>query len=519
MHGPKAWCFRALAIILRGTGHPVFIMRMVWHFCCILFSAVKRIFPYIAFMIVFLAPLLVQAASETYYFPTDVEQELIGLINDARQSPLDTAVSYGVRRAQVLSDFPEQAADFKAGLTPLSTHQALLRSANQHVQEMLNKAYYSKTSSDGAGPEDRMEAWGYLMSWGTERLGMLAYRNYMDADEAVALIFENMILDELDPDGSGGLCILDPDLTDVGVAVQAGEWEISGETLNVYMVVCDFGDSLLTEAESTLMVQINQARRFPLRVASVLDVSYADAVSAVPDLTDYLSGGLPALRMDSRLYWSASGHAWDMLEQDYLSVDSADGRTLKQRILAAGYPAGKVNEAIRVTATTEAADEMAVMIANLRRLLLREFDPDNTAVRSILNSSYTDAGPIVLGSTPEESSSEEGGLYDKYYIRMQVCDYAAKTSSTDTVGGVFGWGYVDENDNSLMDPGEETAEAAVAVMNSAGGLLMEAVTDSAGGFNVELPAGQYLVRMTAGTQRLTRRVQVNDSFVPVAFDF
>ena len=489
-------------------------------FCGMLIASkprMMRIFIHIALFLALICPCSLLAETRAPLLPSDGELQMIELINEARRQPLAVAESFGKASVQVLDDFPELSDILRNGLLPVSTHQALLGSSLEHAQDMLENSYYSKSSQNGNGPIDRMEAFGYIASDGDVLLGMLAFRNYMEEEKAVQLIFKSMFLDELDPEWTGRKCILDPNFTDIGVSVKIGQWVVNGETLNIYMVVCDFGATAVNDAEATLMILINQARRFPIQQMKALGITLSEALDAIPYISDYASEGMTPVGIDKNLYWTANAHGWEMLDMDYLSSISLDGLTPKQRILESGYPALTAGELIRPISTTNPVDVLLAAGINFERLLRREFDPANT--RKILNPVFTDAGPGVLASTPEaRPEDEDAGLFDKYHVNLLVCDLASKATD-DQSGGVYGWAYCDINLNGLYDPGEGMARASVKIRDNDSNLLADLFTDNAGGFWMKLSSGEYLITVDDGVGKSGRRVSVVDGFVSVPVRF
>jgi hypothetical protein len=218
--------------------------------------------------------------------------------------------------------------------------------------------------------------------------------------------------------------------------------------------------------------------------------------------------------IDKNLYWTANTHAWEMLDMDYLSAVSLDGLSPKQRILESGYPAQTVSELIRPLSTTNPVDGSVGAGINFERLLRREFDQANLANRKILNPVFSDAGPAVISSTPSaDPEDDEAGRFDKYFVNLLVCDIASKTTNNQAAG-IYGWVYYDENLNGLFDPEEGMVRASVDIRDKDGKMLLsEFFTDNAGGFQVELPSGEYLVMIDDGEVKIGRRVHVDESYV------
>ena len=475
----------------------------------------KRIILHIALFFILAWPFGLQADDNVPLLPSEGELQLIQLINESRRQPLAVAESYGKTSTQAIVDFPELSGILEIGLKPLSTHQSLLGSALAHAKDMLENNYYSKSSRDGSSPLDRMETYGYIAAQGNSLLGMLAFRNYMDEAKAIRLIFRTMFLDELDPEYAERRCILDPTFTDIGVSVKTGQWEINNEILNIYMVVCDFGATAINDAEATLMVLINQARRYPIQQMRALEIEPSAAFSAVPYLPEYTTSGMPPVIMDKKLYWTANSHGWEMLDMDYLSSESLEGLTPEQRIMKSGYPAQTAGEVYRSLSTTNPIEASISTGVHFERLLKRELDPKYSKESIILNPVFRDAGPSVILSAPvAQPDDDEASLFDKYFVNILVCDFASKATD-DQHGGVYGWVYSDMNLNGLFDPGEGISRASVKLKDVSGKLIFDSFADSVGGFHVKLCPGEYLVTVDDGNEKIGRRVNVTDTFLSI----
>ena len=83
------------------------------------------------------------------YSPTDIEQFYLEELDDARFNP----AAYGVSRDVDLSSVPPSQ--------PLAMNPLLVESARLHSQDMIAQDYFSHTTPEGVGPEQRIEATGF----------------------------------------------------------------------------------------------------------------------------------------------------------------------------------------------------------------------------------------------------------------------------------------------------------------------------------------------------------------------
>ena len=142
--------------------------------------------------------------------PSPQEEALLGLINQARQNPLGVAASMGMDPEKILQDLPELEKILKEGLPPVTFNPTLYGVASAHTQDMFANGYYSHVSPDGRGYEARIVDAGYPAGATGESLGMLAFANFIDPNDAARFLFEYMFWDELDPLRTEKRNILDP---------------------------------------------------------------------------------------------------------------------------------------------------------------------------------------------------------------------------------------------------------------------------------------------------------------------
>jgi hypothetical protein len=169
------------------------------------------------------------------------EEELLKLINQARANPLGMAESLGIDAAIYLEGRPDLRAAFQRGLRPLTVNGSLLAASGAHVRDMQENHYYGKISLDGRTYKDRIEASGYRFAAAGESLGITWFTDPIDQSVAVGRIFGRMFRDELEPSNAGGLTILDPGMSEAGIAVGKGVLRNGDQEWNMYLAICDVG--------------------------------------------------------------------------------------------------------------------------------------------------------------------------------------------------------------------------------------------------------------------------------------
>jgi uncharacterized protein YkwD len=411
--------------------------------------------------------------------PSQYEEDLLQLINEARENPLIVASSLGMDADQILQDFPELKDILIYGLPPLIFNENLYAAAGAHTRDMLENNYYSHTSLDGRTYDGRIVESGYDPVVTGESLGMLAFYNFIEPDEAVELIFENMFRDELDAERTERRNILGSDLEEVGIGFGSGAFTIDGSIYNAYMITCDFATSVFSVMELELLELINQARENPLIVATSFGMDADQILQDFPELKDILTNGLPPLIFNENLYAAAGAHTRDMLENNYYSHTSLDGRTYDGRIVESGYDPVVTGESLGMLAFynfIEPADAVELIFENMFR---DELDPERTERRNILAGDLEEAG-IAIGAGTLNLS---GSLYNVY---VATCDFGAPLAEQEGPY-LMGVVYRDLNEDMFYSPGEGLPGFAVYI--DIPNEMLEVLTDAAGGFCLMLDPG------------------------------
>ena len=291
--------------------------------------------------------------------PSRYENTVLTMINAARQNPLAIAASLGMDTHKIISDFPEMSDIFKNGLPPLMFNSKLYQSASLHAQDMMDKKYYSAISLDKKSVQERILDTGYIPIISGESLGMLSFGNFMDPDKAAKAVFHNMFADELDPARSEKRNILNPDIKDIGISFKADVFDFDGSRENVYLAVCDFGNSDSTRLESSLLTMINEVPKAPPipeekpiktgagAAVSMTDSSAIMAGASSPPVPQYqFPNQFPNLAVNEKLTEAARKHTQDIIERLYFDNISPEGTGPFYRAMAAGYKAVSVIEVL-----------------------------------------------------------------------------------------------------------------------------------------------------------------------------
>jgi hypothetical protein len=332
------------------------------------------------------------------------DEALLALINAARQNPLAVAAAYGMDPEKILSDLPQLEKILKEGLPPLTSNAVLAGAACAHTGDMFAQGYYSHLSPDGRSYDERIRQAGYPAVVSGESLGLILFANFINPDDAVRLIFQYMLQDELDPARTQKRNILDPCLKEAGISIQAGALDLGGAQWNVYLATCDFG-AVLSCPEARLLDLINQARQNPLQVAAALGIDPEQVLADFPEWHDLLTQGLPPLTFNASLAQAARAHAADMLANGYYSHDSLDGRTADDRIRGAGYIPVNEGESLWLACLggddflPDSEQSLILLQQIFANIFAWELKPGRPEPKNILDASFRDVGIGIAGGT------------------------------------------------------------------------------------------------------------------------
>ncbi len=230
------------------------------------------------------------------------------------------------------------------GLQLLSFDERLYASASSHSLDMIEKNYYSSTSPDGKTFQERMLENRYIPVISGEALGMLSFRNFVNSDNAVKAISENMLADESDAERKQLLRLLNPDVRDIGISFRAGVFERNGVSENVYVVVCDVGSDDTNMLESSLLNMINDARKNPRKSFEDLGMEISDVQKSLGYYSWLMDSELNPLTNNGKLREAARNHTQDMIKRFYFDNVSPDGETPLNRTEAVKYKTVYINE-------------------------------------------------------------------------------------------------------------------------------------------------------------------------------
>lgn len=434
--------------------------------------------------------------------PSQVELQLMAKINEARKNPLQTVAGLGLDPQTVLQQRPELKEILINGLPPLEINENLYTAAEMHTRDMLAQHYYSSTSADGRTVSDRMTESGYMPTACGENLGMLAFIHFLPPEKAVALIFENMLRDELSPDQKRPVNILNPNFKDIGVYLGTGSWVLESTKYNVYLASCDFGNDGVTYSDQVLIALINQARHNPVKIAEALGMDKGKLFENRLDLVSVLSHGLSPVTFNHGLYNAARGHVRDMLEKGYVSHISPDGKTPEDRLAEQDYEAITCGEAIGSVISGSIDISHIALEMLFEKQFHAEFTHNSIKDLVILNPDYNEIGvgfqskkTVNAGSAAEENNS------------IVVFDLANRIIEKPCFFGVV---YRDIDSDGNYGPGEGIANIKVQIVDELKTIVNEMETDLSGSFYAEIEPDCYTARVICHDTAYEKKFEINE---------
>ncbi|MBC8392277.1 MAG: hypothetical protein H8E17_06910 [Deltaproteobacteria bacterium] len=284
--------------------------------------------------------------------------------------------------------------------------------------------------------------------------------------------------------------ILNPAITEAGIAFGSGQFTAGGLILNAYPVTFDFGKPVAgAEAvEQTLISMINSARKNPGQALLSAGIDPETAAEAYGDLAWALTGPLAPLARDQKLHGTATAHNRDMRDKLYFGTVSPDGSTPFERVESAGYAPDNVGESLGMTlgvlevSKVDGPFDVARCLYEI--LLKNDVDPRSDVRRNIFAPFMTEVGiGLAIYLDPDPEGGEDGSLY--YTV---VADFARPLDLKPFVMGTF---YEDRNKNGVIDEGEGISGSKITLSPDDEGMGQEKiVTESS-------PTGRY--QMTLST--------------------
>lgn len=238
-----------------------------------------------------------------------------------------------------------------------------------------------------------------------------------------------------------------------------------------------------TAAEQLLLELINRARLDPEAEARLVGIPHIHEGLKPGTLT---SGPRQPLGFDPDLSLAAREHAVWMLESDQFSHLGFEASSPGDRITAAGYQWRTYGENLAWKGSTDGIPDLAQWIENLHAALFADLSvPDRGHRVNILNGSFREVGLAVLTGVFTTGTVDYDAL-------MITNDYGTRVSDLDILTGVI---FEDRDGDGFYSLGEGLGGVRIDATGPGGVYTTWSLT--AGGYQMELPPGDYDVRFSA----------------------
>ncbi|WDN90726.1 hypothetical protein BuS5_03697 [Desulfosarcina sp. BuS5] len=425
------------------------------------------------------------AAASNTAVPDSIELYLIQLINNARVNPRAAASSIGLDPESILESDPGIRDILENGLPPLDYNGNIQLAARECGRKLLADNLVNKGE---CRLESSLRARGYIPACSKEITGSIMFLNFISKEEAANLVFRDILKKELNATAVEDLKVLSPNVSEIGLSFRSGNVRAAGGHYMAYLLTADLAANICSKTGFQLHALINQARSFPLETAQALSINPEDIPE---DLKESFKNGLLPYNLNEMLVAAAADKVDELARDIYDSQnpsgssDPLDPVVVKagpeERLAGFGYEAGFADQftAFLISGGTVAPGSSYVADLFFKAQLRKELSPDNE-------------NPVIFSDILNESgirfsSSDAGNPFSMQFLLAADFGYAKKTAGSFVCGMVF----EDFNRNRLYDINEGLGGIQVRIYGNHKNLLF--FTNSAGGFEIPLESGKYIV--------------------------
>lgn len=255
----------------------------------------------------------------------------------------------------------------------------------------------------------------------------------------------------------------------------------------------------LTPYEQYFLELVNRARLNPEEEASRYDVDLNEGLTGEEQISPEPKQPLAS---NETLLESARSHSQWMLENNEFSHEGVNGSTAIERAESAGYPSSFVGENIAWKGSNQEIqnmDQIIGLIDDLHKGLLTSANHRT----NLLKDEYQEVGVGLYTGQFTRNGTDWNAVIANH-------NYGTNFDQDDLF--ITGVVYDDLNNNELYDPGEGLPEITVDVSSPDNDFTATTTTMSAGGYQVEVPPGEYEVQFTGDQLEtaVTETVTVDD---------
>lgn len=160
-------------------------------------------------------------------------------INEVRRSPREALARYGFDSSHAVQALANGTDVLASGLPPLAWNRLLARSTAMHARDMIERFYYSEVNPEGKDAYVRAEEVGYAPRHTTEGLGLIAFPAFIDIGEAVDILLQNLIYDDLYILQEEQRIVFTQHATELGLTLSVENFPHIAGNEHVYLLVVD----------------------------------------------------------------------------------------------------------------------------------------------------------------------------------------------------------------------------------------------------------------------------------------
>ncbi len=255
----------------------------------------KKVF-YLLCLLLFLPFIPGKANAHDSNLPSELENNIIGLINLTRLDPVTVGQYLGIDTQSLFSDIPPYSSFYASHKWSLRHNQSLSRAAISHCLDMFDRDYFSSVTPEGKKLEQRAADQEYQAIEIYEYMSILSLVNYIQPEKAFFELFRQFFLDQVAIYKNNQANIFDYRIRDLGVSFRSGNLTVGGKLTNVYLLVITYGISKDYLIEYPLMRKINLARKDHIQFLDHFGIEKEIAAKALNGfLLINLIGGLSPL--------------------------------------------------------------------------------------------------------------------------------------------------------------------------------------------------------------------------------
>ncbi|MFP4134724.1 MAG: CAP domain-containing protein [Halothece sp.] len=257
-----------------------------------------------------------------------------------------------------------------------------------------------------------------------------------------------------------------------------------------------------TPYEQYFLELVNRARLNPSEEARLYETDLNEGLTGEEKIS---AESKQPLTFNPVLLDVARGHSEWMIENNEFGHEGANGTTAIERAESAGYPSSYVGENIAWRGSNQEIKNIVGLIDKLHKELVTS----SSHRTNLFKENYQEIGI---------------GLYSGKYTRngedwnaVMVSHKYGSANLDNNNFFITGVAYEDLNNNDFYDPGEGLPNITIEVTSPNGDFSATTTTMSAGGYQIEVPSGEYEVEFTGNQLEttVTEKITVNDHNVKV----